>query len=66
MLHPGSRCGYVFGLMLSVIVFVLPSFFLKEGSTFRKYLVAVMFGYAFVRTTDGLYVYLMKNDTLYD
>ena len=36
MLHPGSRCGYVFGLMLSVIVFVLPSFFLKEGSTFRK------------------------------
>lgn len=25
-----------------------------------------MFGYAFVRTTDGLYVYLMKNDTLYD
>ena len=36
MLHPGSRCGYVFGLVLSVIVFVLPSFFLKEGSTFRK------------------------------
>ena len=30
------RCGYVFGLVLSVIVFVLPSFFLKEGSTFRK------------------------------
>ena len=24
------------GLVLSVIVFVLPSFFLKEGSTFRK------------------------------
>ena len=36
MLHPGSRCGYVFGLVLSVIVFVLPSFFLKEGSIFRK------------------------------
>lgn len=34
--HPGSRCGYVFGLVLSVIVFVLPSFFLKEGSIFRK------------------------------
>ena len=29
-------------------------------------MVAVMFGYAFVRTTDGLHVYLMKNDTLYD
>lgn len=36
MLHPGSRCGYVFGLVPSVIVFVLPSFFLKEGSIFRK------------------------------
>ena len=36
ILHPGSRCGYVFGLVLSVIVFVLPSFFLKEGSIFRK------------------------------
>lgn len=36
MLHPGSRCGYVFGLVLSVLVFVLPSFFLKEGSIFRK------------------------------
>lgn len=36
MLHPGSRCGYVFGLVLSGIVFVLPSFFLKEGSIFRK------------------------------
>ena len=23
-----------------------------------------MFGYAFVRTTDGLYVYLMEKDTL--
>lgn len=32
----GSRCGYVFGLVPSVIVFVLPSFFLKEGSIFRK------------------------------
>lgn len=36
MLHPGSRCGYVFGLVLSVLVFVFPSFFLKEGSIFRK------------------------------
>lgn len=36
MLHPGSRRGYVFGLMLSMLAFVLPSFFLKEGSTFRK------------------------------
>lgn len=70
MLHPGSRCGYVFGLVLSMLAFVLPSFFLKEGSIFRKWrrvdLVAVLFGYAFVCTTDGLYVYLMKNDTLYD
>lgn len=33
---PAPRCGYVFGLVPSVIVFVLPSFFLKEGSTFRK------------------------------
>ncbi len=36
MLHPGSRCGYVFGLVLSMLAFVLPSFFLKEGSIFRK------------------------------
>ena len=52
MLHPGSRCGYVFGLVLSVIVFVLPSFFLKEGehlfvSSDVSTLVAVMFGYVF-------------------
>ena len=33
---PAPGCGYVFGLVPSVIVFVLPSFFLKEGSTFRK------------------------------
>jgi len=25
-----------------------------------------LLGYVFARTTDGLYVYLMKNDTLYD
>ena len=32
----------------------------------RVVLVAVLLGYVFARTTDGLYVYLMKNDTLYD
>ena len=68
MLHSGFRCGYVFGLALSVIVFML-SFFLKEERAFGKWrsaLVAVLFRYAFVSAADGLYTYLMENDTLYD
>ena len=68
MLHPGSQVRLLFGLVLSdrIRALLLP----PEGGEHLLYvaadLVAVMFGYAFVRTTDGLYVYLMEKDTLYE